>query len=229
MENYTLNPSKLAPQIESEDLQIISDLKPIPKRTISVMCHGLSIMTVYLGLENKHEKAEKRWRYDRKLLFWVFIIIFGIFAANLIILFGELQSNLSLISLFLPYLLLFGFLSIIMYNKGKKPVLLKKAFEKDLIAICDKMNVDYYSTGLEASIQKGGGSTWFGWGSAGAVGAGLAITAVSKIFAENRNAARNENYKRTSVVVSYCQISEYFNQTYNAEEYNSISKKISLT
>jgi len=218
----------LAPQIETEDMKIIGELENIPDRVISTVSQGVSIMIEYFGLENTHEEAKAKYTKNSKTAGIIVLIPFGIalILCFCVIFIEEFRSgflaniagHIVMFGMTVP--LVFGFSVSLILDSGiirdvnvrGKNILCLVSFKKDLMAVCDKMNMDWHTTGLDESGQIRGGSTF--------IAGGIAGLAVSGIFAAGQYAYGKHEKKQLKIIsniVSYCQIAEYFNQTYHPE------------
>jgi hypothetical protein len=208
-----LNTQKLTPQFETEDLRKLGETGRIADRIIITMSQGLGIMTAHFGLVDVHAEKVKRIRSRQKRIFVILLvyILIAIFATLLQI----TKNSNSYLTLYLPFAIVFF---IILIRSMIKPAIERNAFEQTLKAVCDKMNVDYYSTGLEA---QGDGSSWWGFGLIG-IASAVTINAASRALRKNK-------FRTFSLIASYGQIADHFNKTYHAEKYNSLPQKIKLT
>jgi hypothetical protein len=222
--------SRLAPQFESEDLHVLGNGGVVSNEIVDTMRQGLSVMTGYFGFEDIHEKEVVRKKKALKINFIIAIILTVIICSPILFLKEDDIGSLQSIPLeswnweaYLPIIFFMGvFYLICMAMAVNKPNFHEYKFEMSLKAICNEMNVDYYSTGLEGHREKG--STWFGMGTIG-----ITVAVIGNIVGGLNAANKNKHYKTLSLVCSYNQIADYFNQTYFPEEYEALPQKISLS
>ncbi|MCL2087051.1 MAG: hypothetical protein FWH05_05600 [Oscillospiraceae bacterium] len=210
----------LAPQIETEDMKIIGELKNIPDRVISRVSQGVSVMTEYFGLESTHEQAKAKYIKKSKTANKFFLIVSVVVLSALCALFlvannkelmGGLGSVLGVIIALGVMTILHGALFVSAGNRGiiqdikvkskDRNMLFPVSFEKDLMALCDKMNVDWHTTGLDETGQIGGGSTF--------IAGGIIGLTVSGIFALGQYAYgqhKKNQLKIVSNIVSYWEL-----------------------
>ena len=145
---------------------------------------------------------------NSRILLGVYLLVFGIIASSS----REGNSMMPFLTLGLN-----GYILYLLINKGKGKATVSAIpiFETHLKMLCQKMNINYYSTGLGSAEFSS--STWVGWGGWGAVAAGAFLTAASALG----KAQKKANYKKASLAVSYNQIADYFNRTYFPEEYEA--------
>jgi hypothetical protein len=219
---------KLAPSISSEDWNTISQLKTTPKSAVLLVLQGLRTMEQHFGFEGEYSSnvANSRKSLRRATIAFSFLFAFtSIFQAiamseidSAMIIFGLIMSGLFLI-------VAFGvvkawkrtFRRIADYEEFDS-----KHFEQSLKRFCEQMNINYYSTGLEAHKEKG--DTMIGWG----IG-GISVAVVHNLFSSAGAAKRNKLYNIASLIFSYTQIADHFNQTYYSEEYNALPQQINLS
>jgi hypothetical protein len=77
--------------------------------------------------------------------------------------------------------------------------------------ICHAMKVDALDFKADFGRARGGGSTWVGWGSGGAIAGGFALSAVSKMKAGAKNAAMNNRIRFVERCAFYNNVAVYFN------------------
>jgi len=80
-----------------------------------------------------------------------------------------------------------------------------------LAKICETIGVDPDEAKIDLGKVKGGGSTWVGWGSSTAVGAGIGLSAISKMKASADNAKINNRIKILEYFVFYNNVAMHFN------------------
>jgi hypothetical protein len=77
--------------------------------------------------------------------------------------------------------------------------------------ICHAMRVDALDFKADFGRARGGGSTWVGWGSGGAIAGGLALSAVSKMKAGAKNVVINQHIRFVELCAFYNNVAVYFN------------------
>ena len=77
--------------------------------------------------------------------------------------------------------------------------------------ICSKLGVDPEEAKIGLGKATGGGSTYVGWGSGRAVGAGIGLSAISSMRARSQNSTTNSNIKELENYLYYNNVAAYFN------------------
>ena len=227
MLDYTANGFEAAPLIEPDDLNRISEFLALPDRfslpdkTVLTIEQGLGVMENHFLLTERYETDKERIAKERKKLLryiWNGIICFVILMViGAVGVYGFIHKSSSEpayyvamgavpFGLFLMIIIIPAWIFRFVVDCGKSCLykLHREDCEKQLKAICVKMNADYYSAGLAPSHQTAEGAACL----AGS------IAAVNGLISSAKDAIKNDKYKDASVVVSYCQIADYFNRTY---------------
>jgi len=76
--------------------------------------------------------------------------------------------------------------------------------------ICEKLGVDPAEAKIGMGKVKGGGSTYVGWGSGRAVGAGIALSTISSMRARSQNSATNGRIKELENYLYYNNVAAYY-------------------
>jgi hypothetical protein len=84
-------------------------------------------------------------------------------------------------------------------------------FTNYLTNIALKMGIDPQSAKEYLGRVRGGGSTYYGFGSGGAVGLGIGLSAISKMRAASANSYVNSRIKNVELYVFYANIAHHFN------------------
>ena len=97
------------------------------------------------------------------------------------------------------------------------------SLDQPLKRICDKLGVDFMSTGLGA--YKAARSSWMAAGNAGVMVAAGLLTAGSALNAWSKEV----NFRRASALISFIKIVDHFNSVYYHDEWETIQKNGSIS
>jgi F0F1-type ATP synthase membrane subunit c/vacuolar-type H+-ATPase subunit K len=97
---------------------------------------------------------------------------------------------------------------------GSKKRIVYNSFmsSSDLKNICKALTIDPDDYEVDFEKHQGGGNTYVGWGSLGAIGAGLGMTAMSKVASANENLKANINLHNLEALCFYNNVAFYFNE-----------------
>jgi hypothetical protein len=82
----------------------------------------------------------------------------------------------------------------------------------DLKRVCEKIGIDPLDYKVDLEKQSGGGNTYVGWGSLGAIGVGAGLSAISAAHAANENVKANVNLINLECLCYYNNVAFYFNE-----------------
>jgi hypothetical protein len=86
--------------------------------------------------------------------------------------------------------------------------------KRHLSSICDAMKIYFEDTGLDAFTKRNSSSSFIGVGGAGIFTTGLVLSGASSILTAAKNAVDRKNHELLSLLFSYYQICDYFNEHY---------------
>jgi len=95
-----------------------------------------------------------------------------------------------------------------LYDFSKEAVCVST--DEYLRKICEVLSIDPDEAKVSLGRVKGGGSSYVGWGTAGAVGAGLALSAISKLRSADKNAKINARVREFETLIFYNNLAAYF-------------------
>jgi len=84
------------------------------------------------------------------------------------------------------------------------------SLDTNLGKICEKLDINPTEAKIGLGKVKGGGSTYVGWGSGRAIGAGIGLSALSSIRAASKNSATNSRIKELENYIYYNNVARYF-------------------
>jgi|GEM_PF-3977742 len=85
-----------------------------------------------------------------------------------------------------------------------------KSYEKEMLKICSAIKIDPIVMKTELGRTTGGGNKYVGWGTAGAVGLGIGMSAMSSLGQGARNLDTNRRTKSLEGFFFYNNVASYF-------------------
>ncbi|MDR2559289.1 MAG: hypothetical protein LBC86_07095 [Oscillospiraceae bacterium] len=187
---------------------------------------GIQAMERHFGFEGDYLRSVEDEFRIRLILSAIFSILMLALLGGVLTYSNDINSATSVIISIIAIVIaiLYNiFVWKFLFNRIKAYKIFKpKQFEKSLMRICEQMNINYYSTGLEA--HKESGSTWFGMGTIG-----ISVALIGNVVSKSGAFSKNGHYKIISLLFSYNQIADYFNKTYFPEEYQALPQEINLS
>ena len=82
---------------------------------------------------------------------------------------------------------------------------------KSLTSLCDELDIDPEQFKIDLGEVSGGGSTYYGWGSGSAIGAGILLSAMSQGSAAAKNKEINDRLREIESYVFYNYLATFYN------------------